>query len=578
VAVSGLLGSVLDLSVVTGLSSVRSFERGVVYVQEGRVGALRVTADGVGATVHGSEAYAVDLRAEAGRLVFACSCPVGRDSGFCKHCVAVALCWLEDGQTGVVTLDEARTYLAGLPVSALVDLLVEHARGDDRLANRLLLLVSQGTGLGAFDAAGLRASIERAFAHGGFVHYRDVWGYVAGIDDVIDAIDELLTGGAAAAVIELAEYALEAFETAIEHVDDSDGRMRDLAERLETMHLAACHAGSPDPVALAERLFERELEGDWDIFDRAVTRYADVLGDTGLARYRELAHARWADLPMLAPGDSTERSFGARFRLTRIMESIAEQSGSLDEQIAVRGRDLTSPYRFLQIAELCRAQGEHGAALEWAHRGVAAFPDTPDRRLQSFLRDEYRRRGLTADALEISGAAFTAHPTLESYRELAHDAQAIGEWPDRRETALELLHAPAAQRRAPSHPALRGRGFSELVRVLLWEGDVDAAWQAANEGGCTDDLWLTLAEHRRGEHPEDSLAVYKREIEQTIARKDNRAYADAVELIDTILRALFDECGRPDDLRAYVNDLRARHKPKRNLTRIIDQRLLAQAP
>jgi hypothetical protein len=64
----------------------------------------------------------------------------------------------------------------------------------------------------------------------------------------------------------------------------------------------------------------------------------------------------------------------------------------------------------------------------------------------------------------------------------------------------------------------------------------------------------------------------------TIARKDNRAYADAVELIDTILRALFDECGRPDGLRAYVNDLRARHKPKRNLTRIIDQQLLAQAP
>jgi len=34
---------------------------------------------------------------------------------------------------------------------------------------------------------------------------------------------------------------------------------------------------------------------------------------------------------------------------------------------------------------------------------------------------------------------------------------------------------------------------------LLREGHVDAAWQAANEGGCTNDLWLTLAERRRGE-------------------------------------------------------------------------------
>src|ERR1019366_2378398 len=313
-------------------------------------------------------------------------------------------------------------------------------------------------------------------------------------------------------------------------------------------------------------------------FGRAIARYADVLGETGLARYRELAQAHWTDVPALVPADGAEHSFGARFRLTRIMETLAEQSGSRDEQVAVRERDLTSPYRFLQIAELCRAQSEHDMALEWAQRGVAAFPDTPDRRLQSFLRDEYRQRGLTADAFELSAAAFTAYPTLESYRELTHDAEAVGEWPARREAALEQLHAAPAQRRAPAHSGLRGRGFSELVRVLLWEGHVDAAWHAANEGGCTNDLWLTLAERRRGEHPEDSLAVYQREIEETIARKDKRAYADAVALIDTILRPLFDECGRPDDLRAYVNDLRARHKPKRNLIRIIDQRLLAQAP
>jgi uncharacterized Zn finger protein len=574
--VSELLVSVLDESVVARLASSRSFERGVSYLRERRVGPMRLTAGRVGATVQGSESYSVELGVDAGRLVFGCSCPVGIDGGFCKHCVAVALSWLEGSSQSGPTLDDARAHLESLPVTTLVELLVDHALEDDRLANRLLLLASRSADRGSLDVAGLRVSIDRAFAHGGFVHYREVWAYVAGVDDVIDALDDLLSAGSAGEVIGLAEYALTAFENAIEHVDDSDGRMRGIAERLEALHLAACRVGAPDCAALAERLFERELDSDWDIFDQAALRYADVLGEIGLARYRELAHACWTGVPPLNPGDSAERSFGSRFRITRIIEALAEQSGSLAEQIAVRERDLASPYRFLQIAELCQSHGQYDAALDWAQHGITAFPDASDRRLQSFLRDEYRRRGRTADARQLSDTAFTAHPTLETYRELITDATELGEWPARRQAALELLRATPAQSSLPRHPGLRGRGWSELVRVLLWEGNPDEAWQAATDGGCTADLWLQLAERRHHDHPEDALTIYQREVDETIARKDKRAYADAIELIDTTVRSLFDECGRPEDLHAYINDLRAQHNAKRTLIRIIDERLLTR--
>lgn len=80
--------------------------------------------------------------------------------------------------------------------------------------------------------------------------------------------------------------------------------------------------------------------------------------------------------------------------------------------------------------------------------------------------------------------------------------------------------------------------------MLLWENDADAAWRAANEGGCSRDLWLKLADLRRAEHPEDTLDVYRRHVEDVIAGKDKRAYAEAVRLIDETMRALYAESGQ----------------------------------
>jgi uncharacterized Zn finger protein len=565
------LSIVLDEATVERLASPRSFERGVEYFGEGRVGALRVGAGRISATVQGAERYDVELAADAGRLRFSCSCPVGLDGAFCKHCVAVSLCWLGEHGTSAPTLDDARAYLETLPSHSLVELLIEHAHEDERLARRLLLMATRPQRGASADLASLRVLIDQAFAYHGFVSYREMWGYVRGIEELIDLLDELLEEGRAGDIVELSEYALAAVERAIEHVDDSGGQMRDVIERLEELHLDACRRAAPDVVALARRLFARQLEGEWDVFDRAALRYRDVLGDVGLACYRELAQARWERVPKLAAGEDSRERYGSRFRITQIMQTLAELSGSLADQIAVRERDLASPYSFLQIAELCRSHGDDEAALAWAERGMAAFPGVPDPRLRAFLTDEYRRRGRTADAVEHSWAAFVSRPALESYRELAADAQPLGEWAQRREQALALLRSPQPQvGTAARHPSQRHQRNSELVRVYLWEQDAEAAWQAASEGGCTPALWLQLADRRRAEHPGDALSVYRRHVEATIAGKDKRSYAEAVRLIDETIRPLFGECGRPADFPVYVDEVRTAHRPKRNLMKLID--------
>jgi uncharacterized Zn finger protein len=468
-AVSSSLRELLDGEAIARLAGARSLERGEEYVKWGAVGRLRIAAESVAATVQGTHPYEVRIGVEDGRLAFACSCPVRMDGAFCKHCVAVALCWLGEGMPAGPTRDVVRAYLLSLDREQLVELLVEHARDDERLDERLQRLVVRHAN-GAGDVAAYRAFIDRAFAVHGFVAYRDAYNYFAGITETVDALDELLADGRAEAVVELAEHALRALAGAVERVDDSDGGTGEVVERLEELHRQACLAARPDPVALAERLLDWELESELDIFDRAAVRYADVLGEAGLDRYRELAEVRWSAVPALRPGDSDRGGNGERFRITRIMEALAELSGDLDQQVAVRSRDLSDGYAFLRLAELCLEHDRPELALRWAERGLAAFLERPDPRLRAFVADRYRHADRRQEALELSRLAFADRPGLETYTQLKagrRTPRRVARTADRGARPAARAHdstrAPARQIRAPSRP-LRTRPHLPLGR------------------------------------------------------------------------------------------------------------------
>src|SRR5712692_2524526 len=93
-------------------------------------------------------------------------------------------------------------------------------------------------------------------------------------------------------------------------------------EQLQEIHRAACNKAKPDPGTLAKRLFEWELRTEWDTFFDAEAKYARVLGKEGLAVYRKLAEAEWARVRALEPGQKDPETYGKRFRITHIMETL----------------------------------------------------------------------------------------------------------------------------------------------------------------------------------------------------------------------------------------------------------------
>jgi len=574
------LKALLDPSSLRRLAGARSYVRGVEYFHDGRVHGL-VELDGtVAARVRGSRDYKVRLCSERSRILHACNCPVGEDGEFCKHGVAVGLAYLDPAThdhpgaertaQSEVTMNEVRAYLAGLPQEELVGMLMTRALEDELLRRKLLLLTArkrpQGPDLGTF-----RQAITSALDVPDFIEYDEMDGYVDEVLRVVDSVEDLLKEGRAADVIGLTEHALTQTELAMESVDDSSGRMSEVFERLQALHLQACRKAKPDPEELARRLFGWELGGGWDSFRGAAETYARVLGESGLAAYRALAAAEWAKVPPLTPGKSDAEKYGKRFRITHIMETLARRSGDVEAVVAVMQRDLSSSFEYFQIVEAYRKARKQALALEWAERGLKAFPAETDEQLREFLAKEYHRQGRHDEAMALIWAEFTEQISPEQYRRLKVHADRIGAWPAWREKALAHVRARIETKRSrPSRNAWDQAGHSDLVSLFLWEGDDEAAWREARAGGCRKDLWLALAAKREKLHPADAVEALKLLIEPTLEVRNKEAYRTATGFLRRIGK-LMTRLGQDEEFRHLLASIRASHKAKRNFMKLLDE-------
>jgi uncharacterized Zn finger protein len=576
-----MIADLLSEKLLMELAGERAFERGEDYFAEGRVVGLKENNGAITARVRGTYYYRVTLRAENEELAFECNCPVGRDNVFCKHCVAVGLAWIDrrDQESGVsrrqterdVTDEEIRAHLRLQGKNGLVEMLMEHAEWDSEFRDRLVLATAQG-GEKAPDLAAFRAAIDKVIRHRNFVDYGRMPEYGRGIEAVVDSLRDLLKRGHAKAVRELTEQALEQMESAMNHVDDSDGFMGGILVELQELHLSACREAKPDPSELAKFLFEWEVGGDWEIFLGAAETYADVLGKVGLAEYRKLVERKWAKVPPLAPGEKDPAGYGERWRITHIMETLARQTHGIEALVDVKSRDLSEAFSFLEIAEIHKSVGNDKAALEWAERGARAFPVHTDGRLRDFLIEEYHKQDRHDAAITIAWTSFREHSGLDAYQTLHHSALRAKQWPQWREKALLLLRENSAGKKKPGsgeRGALARSNHSELVEIYLWEGDIEAAWTEAKSGNCHSALWLRLAEARAKDYPEDAIAVYSEQLKPVFQWAQQSAYEEAVSILRKI-RKLMMRIGKQAEFMSLVGSIRAQYKARRNFIKLLD--------
>ncbi|RCH68955.1 hypothetical protein DT019_09985 [Streptomyces sp. SDr-06] len=538
----------------------RSFERGRGYLDA--VSGLEVGDGWFTATVQGTDAYEVELTEDRERGVLGeCNCPYGQEGHFCKHCVAVGLTVLR--QASAIPRQRAAaakrtkgldTWLTSLSHDELVALLREQIAHDRRLRRRLELRAASARSDMDVVRERVMAFLDvRPFARYGYVEYEDAGAYAEQAAEAVDALRALASGGRADEAVVLAREAIRTLSQTYGEIDDSSGAVGDVGRDLADVHLQACNAARPDPVETAEWLVRHLLSDLNDVTDIDLVDYRKVLGPAGLARARELAAAALRR----APNGWAEKY---------LMERLVKAEGNVDALIAVYAAHLSpTGTTHLRIAMELDAAGREAEALDWAERGLreSRKSENVDDRLADYVCARYAQTGRTADVVAVRRERFQARRSVAAYQVLRTAAEAAGCWKAEREAALEVLRAEAGE------PRRGGYGGPVLVDALLDDGDLDAAWQAA-QGRADDRQWLTLADRSKDTRPADALAVYLRLIEPLRQRTGDRTYQQVARLL-LAARECHQLLGTQAQFDAYLATLRADQKRKRNLIKTLDE-------
>lgn len=594
------LAGALDPRMIGDLAGPAVYERGVGYWEDGRVQSVVEEEGRLRATVRGSMPYAVELWFEGDELLWSCSCPAAENGSFCKHCTAVALTllyadiWPDDVDAskrdrdsgGTHSTDDDSELLEGfvrrLDPERLTDIVLSQLAGDWRLREQLLLEARSERGLGP-DMAQWRERIDSAFATGGldrwgYPHYRDPADWADSVNEVIDALDDLAAAGHHQTAAELASHAYIRADVAMGEVDDSDGRVTSVTERLAHLHLQACEDGSPDPAALAQRLAKLELSCELDHFIRSAATYAHVLGPAGLAAFHEIVEPKWLKIDPSPEGDPRQRDYrrdGIEFQLRQAMIGWALATGDPDALVEAHRSERIAPHATLEIARAYEAAGRHDEAVEWARTGLSGYGHgswhSDD--LRDFLARKLRERGEDGPAIDLYWNAFTASPSQQACRTLlAQDRRpSAPDWLERCLTHLRSRLGPSSSAVSSPPGDVMASNRDEapsaavvLAEILLYEGRRDEAWQVALEHGTSKEMWMKLALAREQTAPRESIAIYESEALAIIGRKRPNDYRHAVDLLARI-RRLADEADEPALFDPLLHHVRTAHKPKRRL-------------
>ena len=542
----------------------RSFERGLGYL--GEVEDLEIGSTEITATVYGNSKYRVAVDFSDDRLRGDCTCPHGREGFFCKHCVAVALSVLEIGddlprrvEAAQVERQTLESWLESLSREELLAELRGLLDQDPGLRRRFELRAASVNA----DAAAVRRAVRKLvmLPGRGYVEYSEAFDYAHDVREAAAAIDDLIGAGGAAEAIGIAREALGLLTEAYQSVDDSSGSIGGAAYELLAVHLRACEAAPPDPASLGDYLAGLLLDGEYG-FAPELGDYLGLLDGPGIAAFRERVEEAYAEQP---------KGWQAR----NLMELLLKADGDVDALVAFYAADLDDWGRgHLRIARELDEAGRGGEALDWAERGLREAA-RPDDQLVEYLAGRYAAEGRDDDVLGLRRARFQAERTLANYRALGRAATGSGRWPAERGQALDLLREDArvARERTAGNPAYRASwawgGGPVLVDALLDDGDLDAAWAAAQDGAPEAQL-LRLADASVTVRPADALAVYRRAIGPLKSLTGNNVYQRMATLLLSA-RACHEVLGTTDEFRRYVAVLRMDQKRKRNLMKILDE-------
>jgi hypothetical protein len=424
------------------------------------------------------------------------------------------------------------------------DLRVIVGKAADRhedVARAVRLAATRGSG----DLSPLKAEIDSGLRTSRYLGYRESGGWATQARPIVEAIGDAVDSSPTAELVLLIERAMGHVVKVIRKADDSDGLIGDLARQLLDLHARACDAGKADPIKLARWMVQFRFD-DQDFFEVDPVRYADALGELGLAAYRREV------------GQRVEAGGGTSFAATYAQERLAVLDGDTEALVGLLGGDLSRPHQFVRVAEAMAELGRDDEVLSWATRGIAETSGWQVAKLYELAAGVHTRRGEDQELLRLRREQHRRMPSSSTYCLLRSAAEACGVWP------TELLAARAG---------LADRDLGGLVDVLLADGEPEAAWQvpgAHPEWDPGPQRWMLLAEAREASAPGDALDVYLRLADLQLETTGKEAYVRAVAILKKAAQAAR-AADRQGEFAAHLAALRETHRRRPTFIAVLDK-------
>ncbi len=535
------------------------YGRGEDYVRFVR--GLRTTEHKAYASIQAKKVYTVELD-WSGRLPDgSCTCPHNADGNFCKHLVATGLAAIDSGRVAVdatvsttadATLQEA---VQAMGVDELRDLVLTLAQRDDGVRRLLEVRASTKAENGTQAQAELKSYVRNTLAFRGFVDYRRSFEVAGLASEVLDELENHLNSGGAETARPALLHALTRLRKITEHADDSSGSIGDECQRAATLYARACRLGEPDPVKLATWLvkFRADSPG-WPHLELA--DFVDSFDERALATYRRAVTALDRKL--------ADRDRFGRFEIDTMLLELADHDGDVDRAVGLLSQGEHTQYG--SIVDRLRAAGRTEEAVAWIDRAVAAGRVTSHGGGNSYwlspdgVAATYQGLGRIEDAVAVLRADFVRQPSVPTYRVLLDFAAGVD-----RADAERVWAMDHARQLGASDPYAHG---AVLVQLLLSEGDLDAAWEAADRYG-PGWAWRELADQGAKARPADAADLYRPQLESDLRYPDTKLYPRIAATLATMAK-LYERGGRPDDFASFIAQIRQDYGRRPSLMKALD--------
>ena len=450
------------------------YARGEDYVRYVR--GLRITDVKAYASIQAKNVYQVELDWSGPLPNGFCTCPHHADGNFCKHLVATGLAALDTGRVAVDdtasgTADAAlEAAVQAMNVDELRELVMTLAQRDDGVRRLLEIRATTAAGDDSQAKAELETYVRNTLTFRGYVDYRRSFEVAEAASEMLDELEDHLNSGAAELVRPALLRAVTRLRKMLEQVDDSSGSIGDQCQRAADLYARACRLGKPDPVKLATWLvkFRADSPG-WPHL--VLADFVDAFDERALETYRRAVAALDRKLEGL--------DHWKRFEVDAMLLELADHDGDVDRAIHLLSQREHPEYGAI-VARL-QAAGRTEEAVAWIDRAVAegrisshgggnAFWLSPDA-----VAKTYQGLGRIDDAVNVLRADFVRQPSVGSYRVLLDFAAGVDRVDDERAWAYDHARQLAASDRFAAGAV--------LVQLCLSDGDVEAAWEAADRYG-----------------------------------------------------------------------------------------------